>query len=152
MKLIEVYSSKFGSVTFLNVSIIILFIGLFVLLLSIGHSVLYTSVAFLFIYVGFAAVQSELSNFTSVHLPSNLMSEGIGMSNLFFFMGATFGPALTGVFLDEKFTISNGVITFSTYHIGIIGMGLMVLVMFFIVMLAMRRKEDKRQSNIHYHA
>ncbi|MED4071047.1 MFS transporter [Priestia endophytica] len=151
MKLIEVFSSKFGSVTFLNVSIITLFIGLFVLLLSIGHSVLYTSVSFLFIYVGFAAVQSELSNFISVHLSQSLMSEGIGMSNLFFFMGATFGPALTGIFLDEKLTISNKIITFSTYHIGIIGMDLMVLVMFFIVILVMRRKKDKRQSNIHYH-
>ncbi|MFP7416570.1 MFS transporter [Priestia filamentosa] len=151
MKLIEVCSSKFGSFTFLSLSIVILFIGLFVLLLSIGHSVLYTSVAFLFIYVGFAAVQSELSNFSSVHLPQNLMSEGIGISNLFFFMGATFGPALTGIFLDEKFIISNKIITFSNYHIGIMGMGLIVLVMFFIVMLVIRRK-DKRQGNIHYHA
>ena len=77
-----------GSIPFLTLSSVVLIIGFLSLFFAIGHSIMYTSFAFLFIYVGFAAFQSELSNFTSTQTESNVMSDGVGMSNLLFFTGA----------------------------------------------------------------
>jgi|GEM_PF-2309697 len=138
MKLIGKVASKVGFSVMLPSSIVVLFVGVGILFMSIGHSAIATSIAFLFIYVGFGTFNSELTNFTSVQLSSTIMAEGIGISTLFFFTGATFGPAIMGIFLDENLSISNQILTISTYQLAISGMIGILCVMFFIVRRAIK--------------
>lgn len=125
-------ATKIGSEKMLSLSIAVLGMGVVILLLGIGNSAVIASVAFLFIYIGFGTFNSELSNFTSTQLPGPIMAEGIGLSNLFFFTGATFGPAVMGIFMDSNAVLATEVFTFSTYHLAVIGMAAILVIMFFL--------------------
>ena len=149
IKLIGHWSLKMGSIPFLTLSLVVLIIGFLSLFFAIGHSIMYTSFAFLFIYVGFAAFQSELSNFTSTQTESNVMSDGVGMSNLLFFTGATFGPALTGLFIDEGKSINSSLITLSPYHLAVIGMVMILVIMFLIITVVIRKEVVNVGSNLY---
>ena len=146
VKFIGKAASKIGAGKMLPLSIGVLGVGVAVLLLGIGNSVVLVSFAFLFIYVGFGTFNSELSNFTSVELPKKIMVEGIGLSNLFFFTGATFGPAIMGIFVDSDAVLATPSFTFSTYHLALIGMAVILLGMLLLVIRLIRTAQKVQES------
>ena len=73
--------------------------ALFISSYAAGRSIYMVAAGILILGIGFAGVNSPVANAASAVLSRSSAGVGLGVYQLFFFLGGGFGPALTGAFL-----------------------------------------------------